>query len=71
MKALALNALGRGFDFEDVDIAAPMGREVLVEVQASGLCHTDLLFATHDFVPTPAVLGHKDGSLTRVVATSF
>src|SRR5215831_17859071 len=53
MKALVLNALGRGFDFEDVDIAAPMGREVLVEVRASGQCHTDLLFATHDFVPTP------------------
>jgi S-(hydroxymethyl)glutathione dehydrogenase/alcohol dehydrogenase len=59
MKALVLNVLGRGFDFENVDIAAPMGREVLVEVQASGLCHTDLLFATHDIVPTPAVLGHE------------
>jgi S-(hydroxymethyl)glutathione dehydrogenase/alcohol dehydrogenase len=59
MKALVLNALGRGFDFEDVDIATPIGREVLVDVQASGLCHTDLLFATHDFVPTPAVLGHE------------
>src|SRR5205807_4856784 len=27
MKALVLNALGRGFDFEDVDIAAPVGHE--------------------------------------------
>jgi hypothetical protein len=47
------------FDVEDVDIAAPIGREILVEVQASGLCHTDLLFATHDFAPTPSVLGHE------------
>jgi S-(hydroxymethyl)glutathione dehydrogenase/alcohol dehydrogenase len=53
MKALVLNAVGRGFDFEDVGIAAPIGREVLIDVRASGLCHTDLLFATHDFVPTP------------------
>jgi S-(hydroxymethyl)glutathione dehydrogenase / alcohol dehydrogenase len=59
MKALVLNAVGRGFDFEDVDIAAPVGREVLVDVRASGLCHTDLLFATHSFVQTPAVLGHE------------
>jgi len=59
MKALVVNALGRGFDFEDVDIAAPIGREVLVDVQAVGLCHTDLLFATHDIAPTPAVLGHE------------
>jgi S-(hydroxymethyl)glutathione dehydrogenase/alcohol dehydrogenase len=59
MKALVLNALSRGFDLEDVEIAAPIGREVLVDVKASGLCHTDLLFATHDIVPTPAVLGHE------------
>src|SRR5690348_2716043 len=67
MKALVLNALGHGFDFEDVDIAAPMGREVLVNVQASGLCHTDLLFATHDIVPTPAVLGHEVAGIVAAV----
>src|SRR5882724_3753216 len=67
MKALVLNALGRGFDFEDVDIAAPIGREVLVNVQASGLCHTDLLFATHDIVPTPAVLGHEVAGIIAAV----
>jgi hypothetical protein len=31
VKALVGNALGSGFDFEYVDIAAPMGREVLVK----------------------------------------
>jgi S-(hydroxymethyl)glutathione dehydrogenase/alcohol dehydrogenase len=59
MKALVVNALGGGFDLEDIQIAAPMGREVLIDVQASGLCHTDLLFATHGIAPTPAVLGHE------------
>jgi len=59
MKALVVNALGQGFDFEDVEIAPPIGREVLVNVQASGLCHTDLLFATHDIAPMPALLGHE------------
>jgi S-(hydroxymethyl)glutathione dehydrogenase/alcohol dehydrogenase len=56
MKALVVNALGGEFDLEDVDVAAPCGREVLVEVHASGLCHTDLLFATHDIVPLPATV---------------
>jgi S-(hydroxymethyl)glutathione dehydrogenase/alcohol dehydrogenase len=56
MKALVLNALGHGFDVEDVEIDVARGREVLVDVQASGLCHTDLLFATHDIAPTPSVL---------------
>jgi len=68
MKALVLNALGHGFDFEDVEIASPTGCEVLVDVQASGLCHTDLLFATHDIVPTPAVLGHEVAGIVAAVA---
>jgi S-(hydroxymethyl)glutathione dehydrogenase / alcohol dehydrogenase len=59
MKALVLNAVGREFDFEDVDIAAPIGREVLVDVRGSGLCHTDLLFAANPIFPTPAVFGHE------------
>src|ERR1700686_3451652 len=67
MKVLVVNGLGRGFDFEDVDIAAPIGREVLVNVQSSGLCHTDLLFATHDIVPFPAVLGHEVAGIVAAV----
>jgi S-(hydroxymethyl)glutathione dehydrogenase / alcohol dehydrogenase len=67
MKALVLNALGRGFNFEDVDIAPPIAREVLVNVQASGLCHTDLLFATHDIVPRPVVLGHEVAGIVAAV----
>jgi S-(hydroxymethyl)glutathione dehydrogenase/alcohol dehydrogenase len=67
MKALVVNAIGRGFDVEDVDIATPVGREVLVEVRASGLCHTDLLFATHNFVALPAVLGHEVAGVVAAV----
>jgi len=67
MKALVVNALGRGFDVEDVEIAPPKGREVRIEVQASGLCHTDLLFATHDIAPTPSVLGHEVAGIVAEV----
>jgi len=67
MKALVLNVLGHGFDFEDVVIASPIGREVLVDVQASGLCRTDLLFATHDIVPTPSVLGHEVAGIVAAI----
>ena len=59
MKALVVNAAGRSFDLEDVDVASPIGREVLIEVQASGLCHTDLLFAANNITPFPAVFGHE------------
>jgi S-(hydroxymethyl)glutathione dehydrogenase/alcohol dehydrogenase len=67
MKALVVNALGHGFDYEDVAIDVPRGREALVEVRGSGLCHTDVLFATHSIVPTPAVLGHEVAGIVTAV----
>jgi S-(hydroxymethyl)glutathione dehydrogenase / alcohol dehydrogenase len=69
MKALVLNTIGGGFDLEDIDISSPTGREVLVDVQASGLCHTDLLFATHDIAPIPSVLGHEVAGIVAEVGT--
>ena len=65
MKALVVNAVGGPFDFEDVDIAAPLGREVLVDVRASGLCHTDLLFANCNEIPQMPQF-HSD-TLSRLV----
>src|SRR6185369_10105287 len=56
-----------GFELESVDIATPIGREVLIDVKASGLCHTDLLFATHSVVPLPAVLGHEVSGIVAEV----
>src|SRR5580704_1405349 len=67
MKALVVNALGGGFDSEEIEIAAPIGREVLVDVQASGLCHTDVLFATNSIIPMPAVLGHEVAGIVAEV----
>jgi len=67
MKALVLNAIGRRFELEEVNIALPIGREVLVRVQASGLCHTDMLFATNEIAPTPSVLGHEVAGIVEAV----
>lgn len=68
MKAAITRGLGEGFVVEELTIAEPIGHEVLVEVRASGLCHSDLHFATVDFgIPFPAVLGHElSGVVTAV-----
>ncbi|MFF8816390.1 zinc-binding dehydrogenase [Leucobacter sp. NPDC015123] len=60
MKASLVREFGKGFELADVQIAAPIGREVLVEVKASGLCHSDELAANHDlgYAP-PMLLGHE------------
>lgn len=68
IKAAVLNSLDGTFQIERIDIDAPRGKEVLVEVKASGLCHSDLHFAEKDFgVPLPAVLGHELAGIVLAV----
>ena len=45
MKAAVVDAVGAGFTIAEVELAHPLGREVLIDVRASGLCHTDLTIA--------------------------
>ncbi|WP_371432125.1 alcohol dehydrogenase catalytic domain-containing protein, partial [Novosphingobium sp.] len=68
MKAAVLNANEGRFDVEDVRIDIPKGREVLVDVKACGLCHSDLHLAEANYgVPLPAVLGHELAGVVREV----
>jgi len=44
MKAAIFHGPHTPLTIEEVDIAKPMGREVLVRTVASGVCHSDLHF---------------------------
>lgn len=71
MKAAVVNAEDGRFAIEDIDIDEPRGREVLVEVKASGLCHTDIHMAEGGFgIPLPAVFGHELAGVVRAVGPS-
>lgn len=60
MRAAVSRAPGRGFEIEDVELAEPRGREVLIDVRASGLCHSDFHIASDGFdYAFPSVLGHE------------
>ncbi|MEW1864125.1 zinc-binding dehydrogenase [Streptomyces sp. NPDC088194] len=59
MKASVTKGLGQGFVVEEVELAAPIGYEVRVQVRASGLCHSDLSVATFIGGEFPVVLGHE------------
>lgn len=46
----------------------PKPREVLIDLQAAGVCHTDYHFYKGDYeVPTPAVLGHEGAGIVEKV----
>ncbi len=60
MKAAVVNAVASGFSIEEISIATPMGREVLIDVKAVGLCRTDHTIATVEMgYAMPSVLGHE------------
>lgn len=68
MKAAVVREFGGGFHTEDVTLADPLGREVLVDVQASGLCHSDELASqTNLGSDVPAVFGHEVAGIVRAV----
>lgn len=60
MRAAVINTIGEGFDVEELEIDEPRGHEVLVKVEAAGLCHSDHIVATLDRGrPLPMVVGHE------------
>ena len=60
--AFVLTATGAPLSRRSISIAAPDADEAIVEVEACGLCHTDLGFASGAVAPKhplPLVLGHE------------
>ena len=68
MKAAMFHGPNQPLTIENVDIDKPTGREVLVRVVASGVCHSDLHFVDGLYpFPTPAILGHEAAGIVEEV----
>ncbi|GGA76562.1 alcohol dehydrogenase [Pseudoclavibacter endophyticus] len=68
MRAAVVSTPGGGFHLEDVELAAPAGREIVVEVKASGLCHSDISVAEAGMgFPMPVLLGHEVAGIVAEV----
>jgi len=65
MKAAVLREFRRPLTIEEVDPPRPEAQEVLIEVEACGVCHSDLHVADGDWpqlariVKKPLILGHE------------
>jgi aryl-alcohol dehydrogenase len=65
-KAAILREPGTTFTIEDIDIGAPHAGELLVRIEAVGICHTDLVFASGALgTPFPLVLGHEGAGVVE------
>ena len=61
-------AQSRPLNIEEVDLAPPGEREVLVQIKAAGLCHSDLSSINGDRPrQTPMVLGHEAAGVVAEV----
>lgn len=71
MKTKAAIAYGAGqpLTIETVDLQGPQAGEVLVEIMATGVCHTDAytLSGTDPEGAFPAILGHEGAGIVREV----
>ncbi len=60
IRAAVASGLNQPLTIESVELRAPQAGEVLVQMKASGLCHTDLSVIQGGFpVPFPSILGHE------------
>lgn len=58
--AAVMPAANAAFEIQDVSVAAPGPGEVLVDVKAVGICHSDLVMVSGAFgTAFPAVFGHE------------
>lgn len=56
------------FVVEDIEVDEPQGAEVAVEIQATGLCQSDLHLASTDLsLPRPLVAGHEVAGVITAV----
>ncbi|MBM4335476.1 MAG: Zn-dependent alcohol dehydrogenase [Deltaproteobacteria bacterium] len=70
MKAAVLRGIKQPLSIEDIQIAKPGPREVLVRTVAAGVCHSDLHFWTGAYqYPMPAVLGHESAGVVEQVGS--
>ncbi len=66
--AVAL-AAGQPLSIETVDLEGPRAGEVLVEIKATGICHTDAFTLSGDDPEGifPAILGHEGAGVVLEV----
>jgi S-(hydroxymethyl)glutathione dehydrogenase / alcohol dehydrogenase len=70
MKAAVLREVGKPLQIEDIRIAKPGPREVLIRTAAAGVCHSDLHFIEGKYPhPLPAVLGHESAGVVEAIGS--
>ncbi|MBF1991935.1 NAD(P)-dependent alcohol dehydrogenase [Staphylococcus schleiferi] len=64
VKSAVVNAVGKDYEFETLELQDMQKDEVIVKVVASGICHSDEAIRIGEAeIPLPAVLGHEGAGI--------
>lgn len=71
MRAVVFRDPGLPVEYIEVSLAAPRTGEVRVQIEAAGVCHSDLHVARGEWnVPTPLVMGHEGSGVVTELGES-
>ena len=70
MRAVVFTESDRTVELLDVELAAPGPDEVLVDIAAAGVCHSDLHIRNGDWaLPVPLVMGHEGSGVVSEIGS--
>ena len=70
-RAAVAYSAGKPLEIESVDLEGPKAGEILVEIKATGICHTDAFTLSGEDPEGlfPAILGHEGAGIVREIGT--
>lgn len=62
-----MTGVGQPLAIQEVELAEPKANEVLVKIEATGVCHSDLNALNDETTPFPTILGHEGAGVVAGV----
>jgi S-(hydroxymethyl)glutathione dehydrogenase / alcohol dehydrogenase len=70
IKAAVMTGVGTPLEIQEVELAPPKANEVLVKIEATGVCHSDLNALGDATTPKPTILGHEGAGIVAAVGSN-
>ncbi|MCP3032371.1 Zn-dependent alcohol dehydrogenase [Halobacillus sp. A1] len=67
MKAAVMESVGGPLQVKEVELDNPKVNEVLVKIEATSICHSDLNALNDPTTPTPTILGHEGAGIVQEI----
>lgn len=70
IRAAVMVEVGKPLSVQEVELSKPEANEVLVQIKATGVCHSDLNALNDGTTPVPTVLGHEGAGIVAAIGAN-